>query len=208
MIKYDMRLNSYQEHIDILTSDQLHTTLDLSVTIRPKPEELPLLVLEVGEDYYGKIVKPNFYSVTRGIIAKYNYEEISARSLEIENEIAAALKKRLEGKHIVLDKVTLDHIMYSPVLTRATDEKLATKQKLEQKEIEMEIAEKEAEIQRISARGQRDAQQIIDQGLTRNYLQFKSLEVQERLSESENAKFFFVPLGSDGLPVIIDADGE
>ena len=208
VIKYDIRLNSYQEQIDILTSDQLHTTLDLSVTIKPKSEELPSLILEVGEDYYDKIVKPNFYSVTRGIMAKYNYEEISAKSLEIEKEIASALDKRLDGKHIILDKVTLDHIMYSPVVTKATDEKLATKQKLEQKEIETKIAEKEAEIQRIEAAGQRDAQQIIDQGLTQKYLQFKSLEVQDKLSVSENAKFFFVPVGSDGLPVIIDADGE
>jgi regulator of protease activity HflC (stomatin/prohibitin superfamily) len=178
----------------------------LSVTIKPKPEELPSLILEVGEDYYEKIIKPNFYSITRGTMAKYNYEEISAQSLEIEKEITAALEKRLEGKHIILDKVTLDHIMYSPVVTRATDEKLATKQKLEQKKIETQIAEKEAEIQRIEAAGQRDAQQIIDQGLTQKYLQFKALEVQDKLSESDNAKFFFIPMGSDGLPVIINAD--
>lgn len=208
MIKYDIRVKSYQEEIDILTSDQLHTTLALSVTLKPKKEELPQLILEIGEDYYENIVKPNFYSISRGIMAKYNYEEISSRSLEIEKEITAELKIRLEGKHIVLDKVTLDHIMYSPIVTNATDIKLATKQKLEQASIEVKIAEKEAEIQRIKAEGQRDAQQIIDKGLTQRYLQFKALEVQDKLSGSNNAKFFFVPLGKDGLPVIIDTNSN
>ncbi len=98
--------------------------------------------------------------------------------------------------------------MYSKAVTEATDRKLSTKQEIEQKGFEMEIAEKEAEIQRIKASGQRDAQQIIDQGLTNKYLQFKSLEVQDKLSESDNAKFFFIPIGNDGLPVIIDAGND
>lgn len=208
LIQYDIRLRSYQEKIDILTSDALHTTIALSVTIQPTKEELPELILEVGENYYENIVKPNFFSVTRGIMAKYNYEEISTKSLTIETEITAELEKRLAGKHIELDKVTLDHIMYSPLVTNATDVKLATKQKLEQATIEVEIAEKKAEIQRIEAEGQRDAQQIIDQGLSQRYLQFKALEVQDKLSESNNAKFFFVPLGKEGLPIIVNASED
>jgi regulator of protease activity HflC (stomatin/prohibitin superfamily) len=208
LIKYDVRLKSYQEQISILTSDELHTKLALSVTVMPIKAELPQLILEIGENYYENIVKPNFYSISRGVIAKYNYEEISTKSLEIEKIITTELTKQLEGKHIYLDKVTLDHILYSPIVTNATDIKLATKQKLEQASIEVKIAEKEAEIQRINAEGQRDAQQIIDKGLTQRYLQFKALEVQDKLAGSNNAKFFFVPIGKDGLPIIIDANSN
>jgi regulator of protease activity HflC (stomatin/prohibitin superfamily) len=94
------------------------------------------------------------------------------------------------------------------LVTEAVDQKLAVKQEIEQKDFEMEIAEKEAEIQRIRARGQRDAQQIIDSGLTTLYLQYKALDVQDKLSKSENAKFFFVPVGRDGLPIIIDTNDK
>ncbi len=208
MIKYNVQLRSYQEEIDILTSDELHTSLTLSIILRPKTEELPLLVLEIGKNYYASIIKPEFYSVTRSIMANYNYEELSVQSMQIEDEIYNELVKRLEGKHIILDKVTVDHIIYSPMVTNATDEKLATKQLIEQKEFEMQIAERDAEIQRILARGQKDAQIIIDQGLTQKYLQFKSLEIQEMLSNSENAKFYFIPIGEDGLPVIVDTGGD
>jgi regulator of protease activity HflC (stomatin/prohibitin superfamily) len=79
---------------------------------------------------------------------------------------------------------------------------------VEQKDFEIQIAEKDAEIQRIMARGQKDAQIIIDQGLTQKYLQFRALEIQEMLSKSQNAKFFFVPVGKDGLPIIVDTGGE
>ena len=68
----------------------------------------------------------------------------------------------------------------------------------------MKIAAKDAEIQRTLAKGQFDAQKIIAAGLTSLYLQYKALEVQDKLSTSPNAKFFFVPVGKDGLPIIVD----
>lgn len=208
MIKYNVQLNSYQEKVSILSSDELHTTIALSVILRPIPEKLPYLALEIGDDYYNRIVKPEFFSVSRSITAEYPYNMLSIKSPEIETRVLEELKIRLEGKHIELNEVTLDHIMYSPVVTKATDQKLATQQQVEQKTYEIEIAEKNAEIQRITARGQRDAQQIIDQGLTQQYLQFKALEVQNKLSESPNSTFYFVPIGEDGLPIIIDTSNK
>ena len=208
IIKFNVQYKSYQENIDILTSDELHTSIAVSAILRPDPGELPKLVLDIGVDYYASVIKPEFFSVTRGVMALYDYSSLSAKSNEIEKKIFEGLKSRLAGKHIDLNDVTLDHIRYSKAVTDATDRKLSTKQEIEQKEYEMQIAEKEAEIQRIKARGQKDAQQIIDQGLTQKYLQFKSLEVQEKLSESTNSKFFFVPLGKDGLPVIVNSDGD
>lgn len=204
MLKYNVQLTSYEEEVSILTSDELHTTLTVSVILKPKQEELPSLILEIGDNYYQSIVRPEFYSVTRNTMAKFHYSELSARSNEIEDAIESALKIKLSGKHIEIDHVTLDHIMYSPLVTRATDIKLATNQRIEQKGFEIEIAEKDAEIQRIIARGQRDAQQIIDEGLTSKYLQFKALEVQDKSAENPNSTFYFIPVGKDGLPIIID----
>jgi regulator of protease activity HflC (stomatin/prohibitin superfamily) len=205
MIKVSTQWKSYQEDIAILTKDELHTTLKLSIIIRPIENELPNLILDVGKDYYSAIVKPIFFSVSRGTIANYEYSQLSSQSSKIEEEILSGIKKNLQGKHIEFDKVTLDHIIYSSTVADATDNKLATRQVLEQKEYELEIAKKEAEIQIINATGQRDAQIIIENGLSRKYLQFKSLEVQEKLANSSNSTFYFVPLGDDGLPIIIDA---
>jgi len=53
-----------------------------------------------------------------------------------------------------------------------------------------------------------NVQQIIDAGLTPLYLQYKALELQDKLSSSTNAKFFFVPIGKDGLPIIVDTNNN
>lgn len=203
--KYNVQWQTYPENIEILSQDELHTTVKLSATLRPTIEELGPLALEIGSGYYEKVVKPAFFSVSTSIFAKYKYMELTQKSAEIGQAIFGELKKQLEGTHLELSKVTVNHIEYSRIVTDATDVKLATKQKIEQKEYEIQIAEKDAEIQRTRAKGQRDAQKIIDEGLTGKYLQFKALEVQEKLSTSPNAKFYFVPLGKDGIPIIVDS---
>ncbi len=208
VLEYEIQWNSYQEDVKILTADDLHMTVAVTVILRPIPQQLPQLALEVGPNYYNRLVRPEFYTIARNVMANYNHNKLPEDSPGIEKEILAGLRKRLHGKYIEFDSVVLDHIMYSPLVTSAADKKLATLQRLEQKEYELGIAEKDAEIQIILAIGQRDAQKIINEGLTKKYLQFKSVEVQEMLSRSNNATFYFIPLGEDGLPVIIETGSE
>ncbi len=160
--------------------------------------------LEVGGNYYQEVVKPELLSLVRNEFSHYKYSFVSPKSPEIESKIFTRLVELTRGKHLEFDRVTVKHIEYPKVVTMAVDEKLAVQQAIEQKDYEIKIAEKNAEIQRILAKGQRDAQQIIDAGLTPRYLQYKALEVQDNLTTSPNAKFFFVPLGKDGLPIIVD----
>lgn len=204
VVDYNMQWQTYNENISILTEDELHIDMTLSVTVRPIPSELPQLELEVGQSYYEKIIKPEFMSLARNVFSNYKYNLVSPKSPEIESIIFNRLVSSTKGKHLEFDHVTVKHIEYPKIVTSAVDKKLAVQQDIEQKDYEMKIAEKNAEIQRILAKGQRDAQQIIDAGLTQRYLQFKALEVQDKLTTSPNAKFYFVPLGKDGLPVIVD----
>ncbi|MCI0693917.1 hypothetical protein L0337_18165 [candidate division KSB1 bacterium] len=99
----------------------------------------------------------------------------------------------------------LRHVEYPQTVIAATNEKLATQQRMEQKEYEAKIAEWDAQIKITEARGQQRAQKIVDSTLTPTYLQFRAIETQRALANSQNATFYFVPLGKDGLPVIIEA---
>ena len=205
VVGYNMQWQTFSENVSILTEDELHIDMTVTVTLRPVASELPQLELEVGKSYYEKVVKPEFMSLVRNVFSTYKYNLVSPKSPEIELAILNRLMSLTKGKHIEFNNVTVKHIEYPVVVTSAVDKKLAVQQAIEQKEYELKIAEKNAEIQRILAKGQRDAQQIIDAGLTQRYLQYKALEVQDKLTTSTNAKFYFMPIGKDGLPVIVDA---
>lgn len=204
VVGYNMQWKTYNENVSILTEDELHIDLTVSVTLRPVASKLPQLELEVGKEYYNKVIQPEFMSLVRNVFSTYKYTTVSPKSPEIESAILTRLMMMTKGKHIEFNNVTVKHIEYPVVVTSAVDKKLAVQQAIEQKEYELKIAEKNAEIQRVLAKGQRDAQQIIDAGLTQRYLQYKALEVQDKLTTNPNTKFFFVPIGKDGLPVILD----
>lgn len=208
MVTYNLQWQTFSENVAILTEDELHINLTVSVTLKPNAGELPEMELEVGRDYYNNIVRPEFISITRNVFSNYKYSRVSPESPKIEEKIFATLVEKTKGKHLIFDNVTVDHIQYPEIVTSAVNRKLAVEQAIEQKDYELKIAAKDAEIQRTLAKGQRDAQQIIDAGLTPLYLQYKALEVQDKLSTSKNAKFFFVPVGKDGLPIIVDTQSN
>ncbi|MCF6268325.1 MAG: prohibitin family protein [Melioribacteraceae bacterium] len=204
VILYDIRWKTESERVDIFSSDDLHMDVELALRLRPAPKELYYLHVEIGQDYYPEVVQQQFRSISRAVFSDYKYSEIPKKSIEIQTAILKLLRKNLEGKHIQLDAVELKHVNYPPAVKQAADFKLATEQQLEQKEFELQIAEKDAEILIIEAKGKKTAQRIIDSTLTLSYLQYRALDVQKVLAQSGNTSFYFVPIGQNGIPIIVD----
>ncbi len=213
---------NFTERIDVLTQDDLHIEIQASVLVKPLVKELHQLKLEVGSDFYNSIVKPEFLTVARNTLANYLLIKIPENSPEIERKILQDLQKRMQGKHIEIDNVTISDIDFTSGVLRAIEIKLAKEQEMVQKDFELEIEVKDAEIARVRAKGEADSlqikavgqaeaqkiraagqavsQRIIDETLTTRFLQFKAFE-------SPNTKFIYVPTGKDGLPVIINPEG-
>lgn len=220
---YSIQWQSFTEKVEVLTRDDLHIDVEASVVVRPLARELRPLQLEIGPDFYPRIVKPEFLTVVRSTLADYRMVEIPEKSPEIETKILQGLRDRIKGKHLELDNVTINHIDFTAVMLRAIEAKLAKEQELIQKGSELDIMTKDAEIanvrakgeadalkiraqgeaeaQKIRAAGQAEAQKIIDQTLTPRFLQFKAFD-------SPNTKFIYVPIGKDGLPIIVNPEAR
>lgn len=208
VILYDVRWKTQSEKVDILSLDDLHMEVEVALRLRPKPDELFFLHTEIGQLYYEQVVQQQFRSISRAVFSQYRYTEIPKKSLEIQNTILAQLKENLKNKHLELDAVEIKHVNYPEQVKQAADLKLATEQKLLQKEFELQIAEKDAAIKIIDAKGQQTAQKIIDSTLTPTYLQYRSLDIQKELAKSGNSSFYFVPVGVNGIPIILETGME
>ncbi|VAX31782.1 hypothetical protein MNBD_NITROSPIRAE01-1017 [hydrothermal vent metagenome] len=212
---------NYSERIDVLTRDDLHIEIKAAVLVKPLVKELHALRLEIGADFYSSVVKPEFITVARNVLANYLLVKIPENSPEIERKIKEGLQERMKGKHIEIDNVTISDIDFTSGILRAIEIKLSKEQEKIQKNFELEIAVKDAEIararakgeadslqiravgeaeaQKIRAAGQAESQRIIDLTLTTRFLQFKAFE-------SPNTKFIYVPTGKDGLPIILNSE--
>lgn len=221
MIAYDVTWQSQAEEIEILTEDDLHVPTTVSVTFRPDHARLHELHTRIGISYYDDVIRPPFMTTVRGEFARYKHNDLARMGPEIEDAVLKRLRTLLGDKPLQIDAVSIRHIRYDRDVTRSISTKLVKEQQAEQKRYELEIAKQDAEIARTAARGFSDstriksegkaaaivvtgraqavAQKAITETLTKAYLQYKAFD-------NASTSFYFVPIGKDGLPLIINAE--
>jgi regulator of protease activity HflC (stomatin/prohibitin superfamily) len=219
---YDTRYKSFKEKVDALTADDLPVTVYAAITMRPIPDEVYFLAQEVGPDWYKQLVHPQLLSAVRGVVANYTMVTLPERSSEIGNKIEAVVVEALKGRHLDVYNVALSEMEFSQMVLRAIEQKQAKEQEKEQKDFEVVIAQRNADIARIQAKGEGDslqiraegeadsmriravgqsqAQEIITKTLTPDYLRFK-------LYESPNSKTIIVP-DKLNVPMIISPGAD
>ncbi|HBH80418.1 MAG TPA: hypothetical protein DDY39_11390, partial [Nitrospira sp.] len=128
----------------------------------------------------------------------------------------------LKNRHLDVYNVALSEMEFSQMVLRAIEQKQAKEQEKEQKNFEVVIAERNAEIARIQAKGEGDslkiraegeadsmriraigqsqAQETITKTLTPDYLKYK-------LYDSPNAKTIIVP-DKLNVPLMLSPGGD
>lgn len=204
LIVYDVRIQETDEAMDVLSSNGLNVTVDVSIRYQPLAGKAGFIHNEIGEDYAQKVVIPEVRSATRKIIGRYTPEEFystkrEAVQSEVENEVILAL----EEKNIKLDALLLRSIQLPPTIQEAIERKLKQEQESLEYQFRLEKEEKEAQRKAIEAEGIKKFQDIVSQGISANYLKWKGIEATEKLSNSTNTKVVVIGAGDDGLPLIL-----
>lgn len=220
MITYTVTWQSRTENLEILTADDLHVATKVTVTFRPQKDRIYELHTEIGRAYYEDVVRPSFLAIARSEFARHRHNDLARDEPQIEQNVLERLRGAIAARPIEIDRVSINHVEYDRNLAQAISSKLATAQKVDQKDAEVKIAERDAEIARTSAKGRSDAVRIEAEGqaaalvlkgdaqaraqsaitktLTPEYLRYKAFD-------NDATRYYFVPVGKDGMPIIIDA---
>lgn len=150
---YDLRFDSHQEEVHIHSKDNLHLNVTVAAVVRAKPSELFELDTEVGPDWYTDLVKPSLLAATRDAAAKLTHLEIAIHTHEFEEGIERALREHLAGKHIDLAQVAIQHFDLPQDVETAANKKAASEQALIARDIELKLAERDAQIDQSRRRG-------------------------------------------------------
>ena len=95
-----------------------------------------------------------------------------------------------------------------PDRVRDAIEKKEEQQQVQQEYVfRIEREKLESERKRVEAEGIRDFQQIVQTGISENYLRWRGIEATLRLATSPNSKTVIVGGGRTGMPLILNADG-
>jgi regulator of protease activity HflC (stomatin/prohibitin superfamily) len=225
---YDLRLQSITEDYNAISSDGVSMTASINIRFRLQRDGTPVVHQTLGPNYVDVLIRPGIGSLTREVISQYTSEEVySTARQEIQRKIhqltlEKAAQRTMQRTAEVEDEsytvqlkslfILYDTLLYGLELPAAVV--AAINRKVEQYYIVQEYGfrvereKKESERKRIEAQGIKEFQQIVSQGITPSYLQWRGIEATLQLSQSTNSKIVVIGSGKDGLPVILGGSGS
>lgn len=151
--------------------------------------EAPNIIKDIGKHYERNVLINTLRSSAANISAEYFAKDMhSTRRSEIERSIQDKMNEVLSDKGFDVQAVLLKSINLPARLSSAIEDKLRAEQQFQEMEFVVQRELKEADRKRAEAEGIRDAQAIINQGLTPLLIQCQSIQAFRELSKSNNAK--------------------
>ncbi len=199
----DFRPQTYNENFHILTSDELNITLRWQTILKIKANSIKDVVENfAGQEFYKRFIKEPLRSMVRKNVQKLASREVKESRNEIAESVVIELNSYLKETPFIVISGVVGNIDYPKVVTEAVEKKLAAKQLLDEKQTQIDIAKKDAEIRIEEAKGIAEAQRIINETLTKNYLQHEAINAQLKMAESPNHTTVYIPAGANGIPLV------
>ena len=189
--------------------------LDVTVYYNAAPHAIADLMVKYANASYNasEALLPAYgivYREARGAV----YEEVAkVDSLELhrmrdalQTSIQDSLQRRLadkDGDALLVSRVVVRALNTDPSIEESIREAVANQKKLEAKQISVEIAIKDAEIEIERARGIAEANRIINESLTAQYLQHEINVALQSFAENEG-QLVVMPANMQGFDVILD----
>ena len=153
------------------------------------------------------------YQLVQGIARNVLYEEASKLDSLVmhtkRDEMAAAVKRGIQAELDLNDKavftitrVVIRALTTDPAIEKAIQESVAAQKQLETTRQRIQIAEAEAQVEVKKAEGIAKANQIINQSLTREYLQHESNLALMKFAEKGGASTVVIPANMQTAPLI------
>jgi regulator of protease activity HflC (stomatin/prohibitin superfamily) len=204
VIVYETRQQELTEKMKVLSSNGLDIQLEATAWYQPVSAELGFLHQTKGTNYLDRVLKPAMRSATRSVVGRYTPEQIySSKRDAIQEEIFDETKKIVQNQYIQLNDVLVRDVTLPVAIKDAIERKLSQEQTSLEYKFKLEIAQKEADKQRIEAQGKADANKILSASLNDWILKDKGIEATLKLAQSPNSKVIVVGGGEDGLPLIL-----
>jgi len=193
------------ESIDAQTSEQLNVALEVSLLYQLDEANAPNLFQTIGAESVIKsqIVLNAVRNGVRDAVATKSINDIFSPN---RSELASAMKEAIQlkaGDRISVLEVFVRDVQAPPLVRQAIEEKLQREQNVAAERFQTEIIQERAQQQIEEAKGIAEAQKIISEGLTPEYLTFFYIE---QLAQLPAGSVIYVPT-EGGVPLMRNVGG-
>lgn len=205
VIKESTQTNNIKLILNLPSKEGLSVKSEISILYRLEKEKIPSVLINLGRDYES-IITSVFRSASSDVCAQFFAKDMhSGMRANIEEEIKQKMMVNLEKQAdgIELIAVLMKSIQLPGGLANSIERKLQAEQDAMRMEFVIQQEKLEADRKIINATGERDAQKILSEGLTKEIIKIRSIEAFNKLSNSPNSKIII----TDGkTPFLIQAE--
>ncbi|MBY0434467.1 MAG: prohibitin family protein [Cyclobacteriaceae bacterium] len=206
VIKMPIRTENVEISSNLPSKEGLNVAGVISILYRIQPDKAPSIIENIGTNYEDVVIVSVFRSAAADVCSRFFAKDMhSAQRATIEKEIKEQMSGLVAPRGFEIQAVLLKNIQLPSGLARAVEEKLEAEQDAQRMEFLLEREKREAQRKMIEAQGVRDAQKIIAEGLSRNVIEWQSIEAFRELAKSPNAK---VIVTDGNAPMLINPAGS
>ena len=186
-----------------LSRDQLILKFDVSVWYHLDPLQANNVYSNIGLSYEEVIVRPAIRTALVNAATKFDASDVMSLQRDAYTKtVTELLLQELNGRGVVLDNVLIRNVEPPATVSDAIAAKLKASQQAQQMEYTIQYAQKEAQRKAIEAQGIANAQKIIGNGLTQNYLQWYYISQLKELVNSPNNSTVILPYDQKLTPLL------
>ncbi len=201
---WNIKLQEIKETAQVPSSEGLIVGLDVSLLFRVMPEKAPQIRKTVGLNYREVLIIPYLRNAVRDVVSGYQVKNIYAEAgrKEIAGKIQGFLSDNLDPRGVQVVDVLLRDVKLPQRFRESIEAKLTAEQRVQQKQFELEQAQKDAEIEVARAKGAAQAQEIVRSTLSGSYLQYLWIKTL-----NENPNVIYVATEAN-LPIFRQVGGN
>lgn len=146
-----------------------------------------------------KLIRPISRNQIRMVISRYTAPAIySEKRQEAEKVMRDEIAQLLAPKHIIVDKILLRAVYFSPEYSKAIENKVIAEQRIKQAEFEVKEATQRAEAKIAEVKGLAEAQTLQKATLNAEFLQLEAIKKWDgklpQIMGSGTTPFINIPL--------------
>lgn len=180
VVKIDNRITKLEVQTEAFSKDLQTVTTTLAINYRVDTSKSFSIYKNIGSDYETVLVTPAVNEVLKATTAKYTAEESVTNRALISDGLVEGLNEKLNSIGLYVTDVNIINFDFSEAFITAIEEKQVAQQKLLKSETDKQTAiinaEANAETIRITAEAEAKANQIINDSLTKNVIEYNKVE--------------------------------
>jgi len=201
IVKASIQTTDLELNLSLPSKEGMSVISQVSILYRLEKDKVPSIIRTYGLTYEN-IISNVFRSAAADVSSNFFAKDMhSGMRANIESEIKLKMGEVLSKQGIVIESVLMKSIQLPAGLANSVERKLQAEQDAMRMEFVLQQEKLEAERKIIEAKGTRDSQKIISEGLNADIIKLRSIEAFMELSKSSNSKVII----TDGkTPMSID----